>query len=73
MWDPLAGVPRVGFLQHTIDLFEGKTLGLGDEHIGVDEAANAKGSPDKEDFGAQIALVCVDHVGGDDSDYLARC
>ena len=70
MWDPFAGSPRSRLFQHAVDLFQGEPLGLGDEEVGVNEAAAAKGAPDEEDPGAQVALVGADHVGGDDSDDL---
>ena len=70
VWDPFGRVTGRRLLQHAIDLFERETLGLGNEHVGVDETADAEGTPDEEDFGAQVALVIVDHVGGDDCDDL---
>lgn len=70
MRHPLRRIPRVRLLQHAVDLFEGQALGFGDEHVGVDEAADAEGAPDEEDFGAEVALVRVDHVGGYDADDL---
>ena len=57
-----------GLLHHLVDLLQGQTLGLGDEEVGVDEGAGAEGTPDEEDLGAKVALVGVDHVGGDDGD-----
>lgn len=68
---PLGRGPRGGLLHHLVDLLQGETFGLGDEEVGVDEGAGAKGAPDEEDFGLKVALVLVDHVGGDDSDDLA--
>ena len=67
---PFAGVARCSLLQHAVDLFEGEALGFRDEDVGVQEAADAEGAPDEEDFGAEVAFVRVDHVGGDDCDDL---
>lgn len=67
---PLGRSARGGLLHHLVDLLEGETLGLGDEEVGVDECAGAESTPDEEDLGAQVALVRVDHVGGDDGDDL---
>lgn len=55
-------------LHHLVDLLESKTLGLGDEEVGVDQGAGAEGTPDEEDLGAEIALVRVNLVRGDDGD-----
>ena len=70
MRHPFGRVAGRSLLEHAVDLFEREALGLGDEEVGVDEAADAEGAPDEEDFGAQVAFVCVDHVGGDDCDDL---
>ena len=67
---PFSGVAGCSLFQHAVDLFEGEALGFGDEDVGVEEAADAEGAPDEEDFGAEIAFVGVDHVGGDDCDDL---
>ena len=72
MRDPLRTIPRRRLLQHSIHLFEGKPLGFGDEEVGVEEAADAEGAPDEEDFGAEVAFVGVDHVGGYYCDDLDR-
>jgi len=70
VWDPLCGVTRVGFFQHTIDLFEGESLGLGDEEVGVDEASGTERSPNEEDARTEIGVTFAlsNHVWGDDSD-----
>lgn len=44
-----------------VDLLEGQTLGLGDEEVGEDEAADAGTAPDEEDFDAQVG--CFDTIG----------
>ena len=67
---PFGGVAGCSLLHHAVDLFEGEALGFRDEDVGVHEAADAEGAPDEEDFGAKVAFVGVDHVGGDDCDDL---
>ena len=68
--NPLRRSARAGLLHHLVNLFEGKTLRLWDEEVGVHEGAGAEAAPDEEDGGAQVGLVGVDHVGGDDGDDL---
>lgn len=65
---PLGGCAGGGLLHHLVDLLEGETLGLGDEEVRVDEGTGAEGTPDEEHGGLHVALVGVDHVGGDDGD-----
>lgn len=65
---PLGGSSGCGLLQHAVDLFQGKSLGFGDQEVGVDEADGAETAPDVEDLGAQVAFVLVHHVRGDDGD-----
>ena len=72
MWHPLGRVSWCRLLHHAIHLFEGEAFGLGDQEIGVHEAADAEAAPDEEDFGAEVAFVGVDHVRGDDCDDLER-
>lgn len=69
VWHPLGGCSRSGLFQHAVDLLEGKTLGLRDEDVSVDEAGSAEGAPDEEDTGLEVGLsrVAADHVWGDDS------
>ena len=66
--DPASRSAGGGLLHHLVDLLQSKTLGLGDEEVGVDEGAGAEGAPEEEDLGAEVALVGIDHVGGDDGD-----
>jgi len=66
--NPLGRSARGGLLHHLVHLLQSKTLGLGDEEVGVDEGAGAERAPEEEDLGAKVALVSVDHVGGDDGD-----
>ena len=54
---PLGRVARVGLRQHLVDLLERETLGLGDEEVGIDEAAGAESTPDEEDGRAEVALA----------------
>ena len=54
---PLGRVTGRGLGQHLIDLLERETLGLGDEEVGVDEAASAESAPDEEDGRAEVALA----------------
>jgi hypothetical protein len=65
---PLGGGTGGGLLHHAVDLLEGKTLGLGNQEPRVDEGASTETGPDEEDGRSEVALVGVDHVGGDDSD-----
>jgi hypothetical protein len=69
---PLGGSARGGLLHHLVDLFEGKTLSLRNEEVGVHESACAEATPHEEDAGLEVALVGVDHVRGDDSDDTMR-
>jgi len=49
-------------------LFESKTLGLGNKEVGIDEAAEAKSTPEEEDAGTKVGLTGTDQVGSDDRD-----
>lgn len=70
MWDPSSRSTWSSLFQHTIDLFEGKTLGFRDQDISVDEAGSAEGTPEEEDLSTEIglALVLAEEVRSDDSD-----
>ena len=57
-------------LQHAVDLFERETFGFGNENVGVDEAEDAEGAPEEENFRSKVGLVAADEVGGDDGDNL---
>lgn len=70
MGNPFAGVAGGGFLQHAVDLLERQAFRLRDQEVSVEKAADAEGPPDEEHFGAEVAFVLVDHVGGNDSDNL---
>jgi hypothetical protein len=52
---------------HLVDLFQGKTSGLGHEEVGPEDAASAQSAPDEEHFGAKVAVSWVDHVGDNDA------
>ena len=70
MGNPFRRGSRVGLLQHTVNLLQAQTLGLGNQKIGVDEAGSAERAPDEEDAGLQIGFSrsTTDHVRGDDRD-----
>ena len=67
---PLGRGARCGFLHHLVDLLQSKTLGFGDEEVGVNEADRAKRSPDEENLCTEVALIRVDHVRSDHSNDL---
>lgn len=67
---PLGGSARSGLLHHLVDLLQGETLGLGNQEVGVDESAGTERAPDVEHLGTEVALVRVNHVGGDDGNDL---
>ena len=73
MRHPFSRIPRRRLLQHSIHLFQGQSFGFRNEEVGVEEAADAEGAPDEEDFGAEVAFVRVDHVGGYYCDDLCDC
>lgn len=61
-------------LHHLVNLFQGQTLSLRNDEVRVDERNGAKAAPDKEDRRFKVALIFVNHVGGDDSnDLCKRC
>lgn len=63
---PLGAVARCRLGHHLVDLLKGKTLGLGHQEVGIDEAAAAQAAPDVKHLGTKVALVLVHHVGGND-------
>lgn len=65
---PLGRVSGVGLLHHLVNLLQSKTLGLGDEEVGVDESAETQTAPDEEDGRLHVTLGLTDHVRGDDGD-----
>ena len=65
---PLGRVTGRGLGQHLVDLLERETLRFRDEEDRVDEAAEARATPDEEDGRAHVAAVLADHVRGDDGD-----
>ena len=67
---PAGGGAGIGLLHHLIDLLQGQALGFGDEEVGVDKGAGAEGTPEEKDLGAQVGLVRVNQVWGDDGDDL---
>lgn len=72
-WSPFARCTRSRLFHHTVDLFEGKTLCFWNEEVGVDQGACAKTSPNEEDTGSQVTLICADHVWSDHSNNLKTC
>jgi len=67
VWFPAGRVSWTSsLLHHSVDLLESKSLGLPDEEVGVEQAEDAGGTPEEEDFGFEVGLVGVDEVGGDD-------
>lgn len=70
MRDPFGRVPGVGLLQHPVDLLQRKPLCFGNQEIGVNKAADAKGAPDEEYSCAKVAFVNADHIGGNDGNDL---
>lgn len=67
---PAGGVAGVGLFQHPVNLFQGKTLRLRNQEIGVDEAGGAERAPDEEDLGAKVPLVRANHVRCNNSNDL---
>jgi hypothetical protein len=59
-------------LQHAVHLLEREALGLRNEHVGVDEAEEAKRAPEEEYLGTEIgvAAATADEVGRNNSDDL---
>ena len=70
VWNPFGGGTRTRLFHHAVNLLERQALGLGNEEIGVDEAASAERAPDEEDARSEIGISWVgsDHVWGDDCD-----
>lgn len=58
---PFAGFAGACLLQHSVNLFEGKTLHFRDEEVGERDGKAAERAPDKEYFGSEIgvALGCA--------------
>ena len=55
-------------LEHSVDLFERKTLSLGHQEVGEENADDAEGAPHEEDLGGQVGVLGIDQVRGDDGD-----
>jgi len=68
--NPLGGCAWGGLFQHAVDLLEGETLGLGDEDVRVDDAAEAEAVPEPEDLGTEVGISVgsADEVGSDNGD-----
>lgn len=67
---PLGRGTRGRLLHHLVDLFQGQALGLRNDVVGIDERRSAKATPDEEDGRFKVALVFVNHIGGDDGNDL---
>jgi hypothetical protein len=67
---PLGRGTRGCLLHHLVDLFQGQALGLRNDEVGIDERHSAKAAPDEEDGRFKVALVSVNHIGGDDGNDL---
>jgi hypothetical protein len=74
VWHPLSRCSWRSLLQHAVHLFERETLGLGDENVGVDEAEEAKRTPEEEHFGTEIGIAAAiaDEVRRNNSDDLGE-
>lgn len=67
---PSRGGAGSGLLHHLIDLLQRQALGLGNKEVGVDKATGTEGTPEEEHLRAQVGLVSVNQVWGDDGDDL---
>lgn len=65
---PLRTLSRTSLLKHLINLFKTQAFGLVDTEVSEEEGKTASTSPNEEDFDAQVALVCVYDVRGDEGD-----
>lgn len=65
---PLATGRGSSLLEHFVDLFQSKALGLGYEEIGEQQAKEKSTTPDEEDLDLEISFIFVDHVWGDSGD-----
>lgn len=70
VWAPLRGCSGGRLLHHLVNLFQGKTLGLRHQEVGVDEGACAETSPNEKDTGLEVSSVGSDHVRGNDGDWM---
>ena len=69
MGNPFCACHGCGLFQHLIDLFQGKALGFRDDEVSEEVAERERASPDEEHFHAEIPLVLVYHVWGDDGNH----
>jgi hypothetical protein len=62
---------RLSLFHHSVDLFEGQTLGLPDEEVGVEHAQDTGRSPEEEDLGAEVLGVSrvLKHDGEENETY----
>ena len=72
--NPIPRSPWCRLFQHPVHLFERKTLGLRDKEIGKGEGDAAEGTPQEEDFRAQVRITrtIVYQVWSNDTDNLVK-
>lgn len=58
--DPGSGVARRHFLEHSVDLLEGKALSLRNQEICEENADDAEGAPHEENLGGQVGVLFID-------------
>lgn len=68
MRHPFGRLAGCSLLQHTVNLLERQTLGLGNQEVGEEDARSARSTPDEEDLRLEIAILGIDHVGSDEAD-----
>jgi len=70
VWHPFSTSHWSGLLQHSVDLLQGKTLGLRDEEVCVEEAHDAERSPEEENLWSEVdaAASCGSDVWGNNCD-----
>ena len=66
--NPRSRLSRRALLHHLVDLLERQALGLRDEEVSEEHTSSASRAPDEENLGTQVALILVNHVGGDVTD-----
>jgi len=65
VWIPPRTSARGALEEHGVDLLKRQAFGFRNEEVGENDAGSAGASPDKEHIGAHVAILFVDHVGGD--------
>jgi hypothetical protein len=54
MWHPLGTRPRRSLFQHSIDLFQRKTLGLRDKEVRINQTQDTERAPKEENLRSKI-------------------